>query len=351
MLALQGELAQAIAQQVRIKLTLQEQARLAGKTPVEPAAHDSYLRGRYHLNRATPAEITTAIGFFEDAIRRDPTYALAYAGLANAYNYLGWLGAGAPSDVFPKAKQAAARALETDEGLAEAHAVLGYTATFYDWDWPTAERDLERAVALNPNYAEGYLHLSWYLGSQGRLEEQRTAITRASELDPLSLVIHANMPNYFQWKRDFDGALAEARRTLELAPDLPLALLFAGMAHWGKGQYDDAARVFEKLVVLAGPGFKGYLGYSHAKAGDKDAAVAILDELTIMAGSTRVPAFQFFLVLLGLERFDDALSQLEQAFAERDGPWFPYVRQEVMFDPLRDHPRFQKLVRQLNFSQ
>jgi TolB-like protein/class 3 adenylate cyclase/Tfp pilus assembly protein PilF len=349
-LALQGELAQAIVRQVKIRLTPQEHARLAGKPQIDPAAHDAYLRGRYHLNRATPAEINTAIRHFQDAVGVDPTYALAYAGLANAYNYLGWLGAGAPRDVFPKAKDAATKALEIDDTLAEAHAVLGYTATFYDWDWATAERELTRAVALNPNYAEGFLHLSWYLGSQGRLEEQRSAITRASELDPLSLVIHANMPNHYQWTRDFDQALAEARRALELAPDFPLALLFAGMAHWGKGQYDEAARLFARLVELVGLGFKGYVGYSLAMAGHRDAALTILKELTEASQSVRVPAFQFFLVLLGLERFDEAVSWLERAFKDRDGPFLPYVRQEVMFDPLRDHPRFLALVERLNFA-
>lgn len=350
-LTLQSELAQAIVQQVKIKLTPEERALLIEKRPVDPAAHDAYLRGRYHLNRPTPNELTQAIERFGEATRRDPAYALAYAGLANAYNYIGWLGGAPARDVFPKARQAAIRALELDEALAEAHTELGYTATFYDWDWVTAGRELERAVALNPNYADGYLRLSWYLGSQGRLEEARAAITRASELDPLSLVMHANLANYYQLKRDFDGALAQTRRTLELAPDLPLALLFSGMAHWGKQQYEDAATVFARLVELAGPGFKGYLGYSVARAGRNDSAVEILDELIVLSKDQRVPSFQLFLVSLGLERFEEALSWLEKAFEERDGAWFPYIRQEQFFDPLRGHQRFRALVQRLNFPQ
>ncbi len=349
-LALQGQVAQAIAQQVKIKLTPQEEARFAARTPVDPAAHDAYLRGRYHLNRVTPAEIIAAIDHLQRAVEIDPAYALAFAALANAYNYLGWLGAAAPHDAFPKAKEAAGRALEIDESLAEAHAVLGYTATFFDWDWPTAQRELERAIALNPSYAEGHLHLSWYLGSQGRFEEERAAITKASELDPHSLVILANMPNYFQFTRDFDGALAEARRTLELAPDYPLALLFAGMAHWGKGEYDEAARLYARLVELVGPGFMGYLAYSLAKTGQTEKALAILDDMKVVSTTGRMPAFQFFLVFLGLERFEKALSWLERAFAARDGGWFPYVRHEAMFDPLRDHPRFRSIVERLNFA-
>ena len=347
---IQEKVSRAIVDSLRLELTPQERARLVEKSPVDPVARELYLGGRYHLNHATPSEVTKAIELFEGAIRKDPTYALAYAALANAYNYLGWLG-GVAGEVYPKAKQTAVKALEVDETLAEPHAVLGYAATFYDWDWTRAEWESERAIELNPNYAEGYLHYSWYLGSQGRNEEARAAIVRASELDPLSLVIHTNMANYYQWKRDYDGALAQTQRVLELEPNLPLALLFSGMAYWGKEQYDDAARGFAKLVELAGPGFMGYLGYSNAKAGRKENAVAILGELTVLSRTELVQSFQLFLVLLGLGRFDEALTWLEKAFEERSGSWFPYIRQECVFDPLRGYPRFQNLVRRLNFPE
>jgi tetratricopeptide (TPR) repeat protein len=159
------------------------------------------------------------------------------------------------------------------------------------------------------------------------------------------------MANYYQWKRDYDGALAQTRRALELSPNLPLALLFSGMAYWGKEQYDDAAKRFATLVELAGPGFKGYLGYSCAKAGRKEDALSILDELTVLARTEAVPSFQLALVLLGLGRFEEALTWLEKAFEERAGSWFPYIRQESFFDPLRGHPRFQDLVQRLNFPE
>ena len=348
---IQEKVSRAIVDSLRLELTPQERARLVEKSIVDPEAHGLYLGGRYHLNRVTPSELTKAIELFEDATRKDPVYALAYAGMACAYNYLGWIGGGVAGEVYPKAKQAAVRALAIDETLAEAHAVLGYVATFYDWDWATAERELERAIAFSPNYAEGYLHYSWYLGSQERLEESRAAIVRAGELDPLSLVIQANMANYYQSKRDFDGALVQTRRVLELAPNLPLALLFSGMAYWGKGQYDDAARGYMKVVELWGASFKGYLGYSYAKAGRIESALAILEELTVLSTTEPVPSFQFFLVLLGLGRFEEALTWLEKAFEERSGGWFPYIRTEFVFDPLRGYPRFQDLVRRLNFPE
>ena len=248
---IQEKVSHAIVDSLRLELTPQERARLVGKSPVDPAAHELYLGGRYHLNGVTPFELTKAIALFEDATRKDPGYALAYAGLACAYNYLGFMG-GVAADVYPKAKQAAVRALEIDETLAEAHAVLGYTATHYDWDWATAEREwsapshstrtMRRATSTTPG--------TWAARTDSR--SARAAIVRASELDPLSFLLMANMANYYQWKRDYDGALAQTRRVLELVPNLPLALLFSGMAHWGKEQYDDAAKGYAKLVELAG---------------------------------------------------------------------------------------------------
>ena len=349
-LSLQGEVARAIVQQVRGKLTPQEEARLLGKRTVNPAAHEAYLQGRYHLDKVTPAELNTAIKYFEEAAEIDSDYAVAYAGLASSYNYLGWIG-GIAREVYPKAKQAALKALEIDEALAEAHSVLGYTATHYDWDWAMAERHLLRAIELNPNYAQAHLHYSWYLTSQGRLEDARAAITTASELDPLSLLIHANMSNYFWSKRDFDGMLQQTQRTLDLAPSLTLGLLFSGTAYCGKRRYDDAIMQFEKLVALSGPAFKGYLGYSHARAGHKDKALEILDELKELSRKAYVPSYQCALVFIGLEQFDEALIWLEKAYEERAAPFFPYIRLDFLFDPLRNHPRFQDLVRRLNFPE
>jgi TolB-like protein/tetratricopeptide (TPR) repeat protein len=347
---IQEKVSRAIVESLRLELTPQERARLIEKSSVSLAAHELYLGGRYHLSQPTPSGATTAIKLFTEAIGKDANYALAYAGLANAYNYLGFLG-GVAREVYPKAKQTAVRALEIDETLAEPHAVLGYTATFFDWDWAKAKRELERAIALNPNYAEGYLHYSWYLGSQKQHEEARASIVKASELDPLSLIIQTNLSNYYQMTRDFDGALAQTKRVLDLVPNLPLALLFSGMAYWGKGQYDEAVSGYTKLVELTGPNFKGYLGYSYAKLGRTESALAVLSELTVLSKDERVPSFQVALVLLGLERFEEALNWFEKAMEERSGGWFPYIRQEAYFDPLRSYPRFQELVRRLNFPE
>jgi len=348
-LALQVEVARAIVDQVKVKLTYQEEARLVVNQKVNPVALDAYLRGRYRLNKPTPTDLTEAIKCFGDALANDGTYALAYSGMANAYNYLGWLG-GIAGDVFPKAKEAARKALELDETLPEAHAVLGYTATFYDWDWYTAERELKRALELNPNYAEGYLHYSWYLGSQGQFEEARAAISRASELDPLSLVIHANMANYLGWIRDFEGQLDQTRRTLELAPDLPLGLLFCGLACCALGRYDEGAAELQRLVSIAGSNFKGYVAYALGRAGRVDECATTLAEIDAQSKTAHVPSFQIALAYIGLGETDRAMDWIEKAFIERSGPWFPYVRVDPLFDSLRDNPRFVSMVESMNFT-
>jgi len=339
-----------VAGEIRVKLTASEEARLQKSRPVNPQAHDAYLRGRYFRRKGGLENVEKARQYFEQALDIDPLYAPAYAALADYYSVLPFYTGARRDEVLPKAKAAVTKALELDDSLAEAHSSLAYIYTYYDWDWATAERELERALLLNPNYAHGYLHYSWYLGSQGRFEESRSAILRAKELDPLSIIVHANMSNYYQFGRDYDGALVQTRKALDMAPDAPIVLLFHGMTCWAKELHEEAAAGFKKLVDLTGggPGFKGYLAYSYAKLGQKESALVILNELTVTSKSQPVPSFQFALVMLGLDRFEEALHWLEKSFEER-GSWFPHIRHECLFDPLRGYPRFQDLVRRLNF--
>ncbi|MDA2912834.1 protein kinase [Acidobacteriia bacterium AH_259_A11_L15] len=351
-LTLQNEIVTTIARQIEVTLTPAEATRLAEARPVNPEAYEAFVKGRHHLNKATPGEINKAIAYFNEAIGKDPDYALPYAGLADSYNYLAFVGGLAPRELFPRAKRAAARALEIDDSLAEAHSALGYAAMLYDWDWAAAEREHQRAVELNPNSAQAHLQYSWYLGSQGRFEQARAAIIRASELDPLSLIISANMSNYFHWKRDYDGMLEQTRKTLELDPNHSLGHLFSGHAYVGKGLYDDAIAEYEKAVEVSGggPGFKGHLGYAYALAGHKGKALEILHELKELSKKQYVPSVGIALVLIGLEDTDQAFAWLEKAYEERD-VLFLYLTMARWFDPLRDDPRFQDLLRRLNLPE
>jgi tetratricopeptide (TPR) repeat protein len=299
---------------------------------------------------ATPDAFLKAIEFFEQAIGLEKEYALAYAGLATSYNYLGWMGAVA-REVYPKAQSAALKALEIDEMLAEAHNELGYTALNYDWDWAAAEGYLERAIELNPNSSQAFLHYSWYLLSQLRVEEAHAAITRASELDPLSIIIHINQPNYYHFIGDFDTMLKMARRTLEIAPYAVTALLNAGWAYCEKGLFEDASTQFEVAVELTGSGMMGLLAFSYAMSGRTNEAKKILDTLREPAEGEFIRPMQIALVYVGLNQFDEAFIWLDRAYKERSSPLLVYLRTLPMFHPLREDPRYIDLERRLSFQQ
>lgn len=344
---IQESLSRKIVGALEMELSPQE-SRLVQKKAVNPAAHQAYLQGRYHLNMATPEGFTKSIQYFEEAISIEPDYALAYAGLASAYNYLGWYGAPA-NEVYPQAKQAATKALEIDEMVAEAHDQLGYTAFSYDWDWEAAEKHLKRAIELNPNSSEAFLHYHWYLFTLLRAEECHAAIRKAKELDPLSVVIHMNLPNYYELVGEYDTMLQRALNTLETAPFAITAHLNAGWAYLHLGLGEEAVRQFKQLVDFTGPAFKGLLGYAYGAAGDLDNALAILNELGTLREVEYVPAMQFALIYIGLGQVDQAFLWLEKSFEERGSPLIPYIRIFPMFDSIRDDPRYLDLIRRLNF--
>ena len=346
---IQENLSRKIVNALKVELG-PEDSRIVGRSPVNPDAHQAYLQGRYHLNMATPEGFQSAIKFFEEAIELENNYALAYAGMATSYNYLGWAG-GIAGEVYPKAKRAAVNALEIDGNLPEAHIELGYTAVFYDYDWEAAERHLERAIELNPNSSQAYLHYSWYFFSQQRAEESYAAITRASELDPLSIIIHMNQPNYYHLIGNFEKMLQLSQDTLEIAPFAITALLNAGFAYSELGLFDDASTQFEKVVELTGSGSKGLLGYSYATAGYTDKALMIRDELNNLLEEEYIQPMQIALIFIGLKQFDQAFPWLEKAYEERSSPFIPLIRTMPMFHLIRDEPQYKDLIRRLDFQQ
>src|SRR6266849_259994 len=260
-MSIQSEVAQSVAEEIRIKLSAQEQARLQRPRLVNPEAHDAYLRGRYYWNKGEPEDVAKAREYFEQALEKDPQYAPAYTGLADYYSVLPFYTNSPPDEVFPKAKAAVAKALELDDSLAEAHASRAYILTYYDWNWADAGKEFQRALALNPNDATVHHRYSRYLSSLGRVEEALSEIERARLLDPNALVINANVGLIYYFGRQYDRAIEELQKVLHEHPDFSTAHWGLGLAYEQKGNYDQALPEFQKAAEHRGPHALASLGH------------------------------------------------------------------------------------------
>ena len=348
-LALQREVAQAIANEIKIKLTPQEQARLARARSVNPEAHEAYLKGRYYWNLRTEEGLKKGIEYFQQAIEKDPGYALAYAGLADSYVVLGEWALMAPWEAFPRAKAAAFKALEMDETLAEAHAPLGTARANYDWDWVGAEKEFKRAIELNPGYATAHNFYAQYLSAMGRHKEAIAEIKRAQELDPLSLQINATGGLVFFFARRYDEAIAECRRTLELNAGFYPAHLYLGLAYEQQKLYAQAISEYQKAVALeeGNPACSGYLARAYAAVGRRTEALKIISQVRELAKRRYVSPYRIALIYTALGDADQAFAWLEKAYQERSK--LDSLNVDPRNDRLRSDPRFQDLLRRMNF--
>ncbi len=354
-LTLQSEVAREIAREINVALTPQEQARLATTRPVNPRAHELYLKGRFFWNKRTPDGLTKGLEYFQQATVEDPGYALGYAGVADAYSLLGYVGYAVlpPSEAYPKARAAALKALELDPSLAEARVALAYAKWHYDWDWAGSEEDFRRAIALNPNYATARQWYGLNLVSVGRTEEGLAELKRAQELDPLSLIIRGNLAWAYIFARRPDDALERLRPTLEMDPNFASTHWFLGSAYLEKGMYPEAIAAMKKNVELmrgGNPGSLATLAYAYALAGDKDNARRHLKELKQMSKQRPVAPEWIAVVHAGLGERDQAFAGLEKAYQERSG-LLPLLKVNLLFDKLRDDPRFHDLVRRMHFPE
>lgn len=351
-LSLQSDVARAVADEIRIKLTPEEASRLGSTPSLDPEAHDAYLRGRYYWNRGELEDIEKARQYFEQALAKDPRYARAHAALADYYSALPFYDDSAPNDVFPKAKAAVARALELDDSLAEAHAALAYIQTYYDWDWTAAGHEFEHALVLDPNDASLRHRYSRYLSSLGRIEEALAQMEHARELDPLSLIIKANVGVIYYFGRRYDQTIEQLDKIAKEEPEFPVAHWGLGLAYEQKGMMEQALAAFQKAVELAprGTNFLASLGRAYAVMGKTQEARKILDELVLRAKSKRISAYQIALVHVGLGEKDRAFEVLERAFQERS-TLLTYLKMDPRLDPLRADPRFRELLRRMNFPE
>ena len=348
-LDLQSEVARAIAAEVRIKVTPAEQKLLVTKRASAREAIDNYLQGRYFLNKRTEQNLHRAIDYFEDAIKSDPNYAQAYAGLADSYNQLGttMIGELPPLEARRTAEIAARKALEIDDEVAEAHAALGWI-NYFNWNWAVAEEEFKRSLELNPNYASAHRQYAVYLVAQGRSDEALEEINRAQELDPLSLAINSSKGFILENARRYDEAIEQLRRVVAMDPEQYQAYFFLGLTYAANRQFDEAIAASEKAVAMSGrtPAALGVLGLAYGLAGRKQDANKVLNELLQMQKQRYVTPMALVYVYIGLANKDQAFAWLEKAYQERSNH-LAFSKVSPTFDSLRSDPRFTSLSRQI----
>jgi eukaryotic-like serine/threonine-protein kinase len=351
-LALQAELASAIAQEINVRLTPGERSRFTRAAALNPEAHDAYLRGRFFFNRPSDENLEKAIAQFETAVRLSPDFSLAHSGLSDAYLWAGYNeGFITAAGARPKAKAAAERAVELDDNSAEAHTSLAVFKLFYDYDWVGSEREFRRAFALNPNYAFAHDQFVLGLAFQGRFDEAIAESAKAIALDPLSpqILVDAAMPLMFQ--RNAAAAKALARRAADLDPSFFFPVMVAGWADLDIGQFRNAIPALKQAKGLNAPPFvTAYLALAYGAASDRAGAITELADLKKMSSDGTVLPFNLALVKLGLGDHAGALDGLEQAYAA-NSQMMAWIGRDSIFDPLRSEPRFAALVKQLHLGR
>ncbi len=350
--AVQDSISERLTAALAVKLTSEEQRRLTKRNTDDTEAYQLYLKGRYHLNRLTDDGFFKGRDYFQQAIDKDPNYALAYAGLADAYNALGGFDTLASKETFPKAREAAEKALELDESLAEAHSALAVVKFSYDWEFTAAEREFRRALEINPNYSDAHKMNSYYLTAMGRFDDALKEMTRAQELDPLNLEKIAGSGEVLYHQRRYDQAIEQYGKALEMDPN-------SGFVHWAlgrtllaQGKYDEAVAELKKSIPLSGesPDEPAELARAYALSGRRDEARKILEELKSLSARKQVAPSVVAAIYGALGDKAQAFELFERAFKERD-VILVLLNVEPMFDPLRSEPRFAELASRVGLPQ
>jgi TolB-like protein/Tfp pilus assembly protein PilF len=349
-LALQSEVAQAVAREIKIVVSPQEQTRLASARPVNPEAYRLCLLGRFNWNKRTEEGFKSAIDHFQRAIEIDPGYAPAYAGLADSYILLGGNSFLPPKEAIPSGKAAAQKALDIDDSLAEAHTSLAWACTIYDWDWSACEEEFKRAIELNPNYATAHHWYGDYLSDMGRHAEAMAEVQRAQQLDPLSPILSACLAYRYFYARQYQEAIRRFRNTVSLFPEFATAHWWLGNTYMANGTHQEAIVAYQKARSLSGASAAevAALGQAYAKGGIRGYYLWELRRLREESKRRYVGAVASASLYAGLGEKDQALSYLEKAYEERDSD-LTLLQIEPAFDPLRSDPRFQDLLRRMNF--
>jgi len=349
LLATQRDIAASIVQKLQLKLTGDEKG-IAKKYTDSNEAYQLYLKGRYHFAKRTKADILQSIDEYNQAIKLDPEFALAYVGVAESYSVMPSYPYMSPKEANPLAKAAVEKALEIDPDLPEAHTVAGMIAATYDWDWAKAEREFKRALELDPNLALTHYRYGWvYLSPTGRHDEAIAEMKRAMELEPLSLIQGANFAGVYMYARQFDLAVDQAKKTVDLDPT------FFGGQSWLchtyeiKGMYPESLLISEKTLQSENP-FLADAGYVYAKTGRRQEALAIINRWKEGEKTRYVLNYWVAVVYTALGDKDAAFAELEKAYQAHD--WFlQRLKVDPFMDPLRDDPRFNEMVKRLNLPE
>ena len=351
-LALQKQVARAIAEEIHIELTSHERDVLKNVKAVNPDAYEAYLKGRYFWNKRTADGIKKAIDYFNHAIEKDSNYAQAYVGLTDSYALAGdWKYAVlAPKEAYPKAKAAAIRAIALDSTLGEAHISLAFCLDGFDWDFASAGREFTQGIELSPGYATGYEWYGWHLASLGRNDEAVAEVKKAASLDPLSLIISSDVAEELLVAHRYEEAAEQSQKTINMDSFFAPAHYVLGQVFVQKHMHREAVAELQKAVELSegSTAFTANLAYAYAVSGRRNEAVKILNDLKNRSQNGFSNAPEIALVYVGLDQKDQAMAWLEKAFEERFSPW---VLMRPAFDPLRSDPRFQDLLHRIGLER
>jgi serine/threonine-protein kinase len=353
LLTTQREIAAEITNKLQLKLSGEGEQRLAKKFTDSNEAYQLYLKGLFHFANRTKEDVQKAIGYFQQATRLDPNFALAYVGISQSYSMMPSYSYLSPKEAFPQAKAAAQKALEIDPSLADAHAALATTLAAYDWNWVEAEREFKRAIELNPNVADiHYRYGLIYLIPVGRMDEAIREIKRALELEPLSIAMNANLAGAYMYARQNDLALAQARKTFDLEPSHITARVWLANVYESLGMYNEALALSEGSLKshMSDQYFLLYSGYAYAKTGRRDKAEEAIKRLRDLEKTEPVDSYSFAMVYVGLGDKDKAFVELEKSFNER-GYYVPLLSVDPLMDPLRDDPRFADLIKRIGLPK
>ena len=354
-LTVQDEISQKISESLRLRLTGEDEQKLRKRYTTNAEAYELYLKGRYFWNKRDAEGLRNGIKYFKAAEEKDPTYALAYTGLADSYALLSDIGAVKPADEMPKARAAAQRAVDIDPTLAEAYTSRAFVKLAHDWDWLGAEADFKKALELNAKYPTAHQWYASYLMQMGKFGPAQAELEKAHQLDPLSPIINSNLGFYAYYQHRYDEAVDHTNKTLEMVPDFWVAHHYRGLAYTMKGMYEEAIKEFRGVLQTPGAGslsedavqtnpeVAASLGFAYALAGKRAQAEGILNQLHRVAEKRYVSPRYFAIVYVGLNDKKAAIAQLQRAYENRH-PGLVLIRIDPLFDRLRSEPAFQELV-------